>query len=299
MDSNSLPRFDILNADNGFAEWNNSYLTVIDSVEKINAEFSLPLKNRTVLLIVCIKGTLELGYDVTSVKLVSRSIMVLLPGHLIRKYSPSDDFEGFMISSAISNLANMLPMMSRILVCSLHYKENPTILLDEEEFLNQVLFRDLLKHKLSRSCDHFDYLVINKLCEGIFCETLNDYSKRIHGAVNAQCSRGDALFYRFIVEVENNFKQERSVGYYADRLCVSPKHLSAVVKDISGRTAGEWIDYYVVNEIKRLLTSTDLSIQEISCKLNFVNQSFFGKYFKSHAGLSPRDFRNKSFVAGI
>ena len=63
MDSKSLLRFDILNTDNGFAEWNNSYLTVIDSVEKINAEFSLPLKNRTVLLIVCIKGTLELGYE--------------------------------------------------------------------------------------------------------------------------------------------------------------------------------------------------------------------------------------------
>ncbi len=299
MDTSSLSQSEILRLNNDFAEWNNSYLTVIDSVEKVNAEFKLPLKNHTVLLIVCIKGSLELGYDMTSVELVTRSIMVLLPGHLIRKYHPSDDFEGFMISSSISNLANMLPLMSRILVCSLHYKENPTIQLDEEEFLNQVLFRDLLKHKLARSKDHFDLLVINKLCEGIFCETLNNYSKRIHGAINAQCSRGDALFYKFIVEIENSFKQERSVSYYADKLCVSPKHLSAVVKDVSGRTAGEWIDYYVVNEIKRLLTSTDLSIQEISCKLHFVNQSFFGKYFKSHVGMSPRDFRNKILLPGF
>lgn len=299
MDNNSLPRPDILHLNGDFADWNNSYLTVIDSVEKVNADFKLPLKNRTVLLIVCIKGTLELGYDMTTVKLVERSIMVLLPGHLIRQYRPSDDFKGFVISSAISNLANMLPLMSRILVCSLHYKENPTIQLDEEEFINQVLFRDLLQHKLARSKDHFDFLVINKLCEGIFCETLNNYSKRIHGEMNAQCSRGDALFYKFIVEVENNFKQERSVSFYADRLCVSPKHLSAVVKEVSSRTAGEWIDYYVVNEIKRLLTSTDLSIQEISCKLHFVNQSFFGKYFKSHAGLSPRDFRNKTLMSGF
>ena len=77
MDSKSLLRFDILNTDNGFAEWNNSYLTVIDSVEKINAEFSLPLKNRTVLLIVCIKGTLELGYDMTSVKLSIKTPMAI------------------------------------------------------------------------------------------------------------------------------------------------------------------------------------------------------------------------------
>lgn len=274
--------------------WSDSCLTVIDSVDEINAGFRFPLKNHTVLLIVCISGTLELEYDMSTVKLMPRSIMVLLPGHLIKAYRQSPDFEGYMISSAVSNLSSMLPLMSRILVCSLHYKDNPTILLDDEEFCNQVLFRNLLKQKLRHSKDHFDMLVINKLCEGMMCETLNCYSKRIHGSHNnAQCSRGDALFYRFIVAVENNFKQERSVGYYADVLCVSPKHLSAVVKDVSGRTAGEWIDSYVVTEIKRLLTSTDLSIQEISCKLHFVNQSFFGKYFKSHVGVSPREFRNK------
>jgi len=274
--------------------WSDSCLTVIDSVDEIISGFRLPLKNHTVLLIVCIKGELVVEYDMTSAKLAERFIMVLLPGHMIRAYRPSADFEGYMISSAVSNLSGMLPLMSRILVCSLHYKENPTIRLDDEEFCNQVLFRNLLRQKLRSSKEHFDIIVMNKLCEGMICETLNCYSRRIHGtAANAQCSRGDALFYRFIVTVENNFKQQRSVGFYADRLCVSPKHLSAVVKEVSGRTAGEWIDSYVVAEIKRLLTSTDMSIQEISCKLHFVNQSFFGKYFKSHTGVSPREFRNR------
>lgn len=299
MDKNPISRTDIMQLNAETKEWNNSYLTIFDSAESVDAEFSLPLKNHTVLLIVCINGTLDIEYDMTSVRLVKQSIMVLLPGHLVRNYFPSADFKGFMISSAISNFANMMPLMSRILVCLNHYKENPIIQLDEEEFANQVLFRDLLQHKLARSKEHFDFLVINKLCEGIFCETLNCYSKRVHYAVNAQCSRGDALFYKFILEIENGFKEQRSVSYYADKLCVSPKHLSSVVKDISGHTAGEWIDYYVVNEIKRLLVSTDLSIQEISCKMHFVNQSFFGKYFKSHAGVSPRDFRNKSLMSGF
>lgn len=291
MKFDTLLHFDIKQANNA-PSWGNSFLTVLDSVEKVDAEFQLPRKNLTVILIVCIKGTLRLDYDMMSSTLDGRSIMVLLPGHKIKAYTPSDDFEGFMISSALSNLANMFPLMSRLLICSLHYKENPTIKLDEEEFSNQVLFRDLLKHKLE-STDHYDTIVVNKLCEAIFCETLNDYSKRIHGSIDSKCSRGDALFYKFIVEVENSFKKERSVAYYADRMCVSPKHLSAVVKEISGRTAGEWIDFYVVNEIKHMLTSTDLSIQEISCRLHFVNQSFFGKYFKSHVGVSPREYRNR------
>lgn len=284
---------DIFNRNIEDIEWNNSAITIFNTVDQVNTKFHFPRKNQTVILVVCIKGTLGIGYDMNTVSLSPRSIMVLLPGHVIQKYEPSADFEGFMISSPITNIASMLPLMSRILVCSLHYKENPTIKLSEDEFRNQVLFRELLHHKLQCASDNFDFLVINKLCEGILCETLNCYSKRIHGALNASYSRGDALFYKFIVEVENNYKTERSVGFYADKLCVSPKHLSAVVKEVSGRTSGEWIDSYVINEIKRLLVSTDLSIQEISCKLNFVNQSFFGKYFKSHVGVSPREFRNR------
>ncbi len=86
---------------------------------------------------------------------------------------------------------------------------------------------------------------------------------------------------------------ERSVTFYADKLFVTPKHLSAVLKEISEKTAGEWIDLRVILEAKLLLRSTGLNIQEISTKLNFANQSFFGKYFKHLTGMSPRDYRAK------
>ncbi|MDE6390585.1 MAG: helix-turn-helix domain-containing protein, partial [Duncaniella sp.] len=79
--------------------------------------------------------------------------------------------------------------------------------------------------------------------------------------------------------------------YYAARLFVTPKHLSAVLKEMSGQTAGEWIDKRVILEAKLMLRSTGMNIQEISTALNFSNQSFFGKYFKHLTGISPRDYR--------
>jgi AraC-like DNA-binding protein len=91
--------------------------------------------------------------------------------------------------------------------------------------------------------------------------------------------------------VERDFKIDRSVLYYADKLCITPKHLSAVVKAVSGHTAGDWIDKYVVLAAKVMLRSSSYTIQEISSDLNFSNQSFFGKYFKQHVGMSPSDFR--------
>ncbi len=84
------------------------------------------------------------------------------------------------------------------------------------------------------------------------------------------------------------------MSFYADKLFVTSKHLSAVLKEISDKTAGEWIDQRVILEAKLLLRSTGLNIQEISAKLNFANQSFFGKYFKHLTGMSPRDYRTKT-----
>ena len=101
-------------------------------------------------------------------------------------------------------------------------------------------------------------------------------------------SRKEDLFERFIRAVSESYKEERSVSYYADKMFLTAKHLSTVVKEISGKTAGEWIDSLVVLEAKALLKSSEMSIQEIADELHFANQSFFGKYFKHHTGMSPK-----------
>ncbi|MDE6371203.1 MAG: helix-turn-helix domain-containing protein, partial [Duncaniella sp.] len=105
-------------------------------------------------------------------------------------------------------------------------------------------------------------------------------------------SRREELLTRFIELLETNFSSQRTVKFYADRLCVTPKHLSAVVKESSGKTASDWIDQRVILEAKQLLRSTGMNVQEISAALNFANQSFFGKYFKHLTGMSPRDYRS-------
>ncbi|MDY6114332.1 MAG: helix-turn-helix domain-containing protein, partial [Alloprevotella sp.] len=78
-----------------------------------------------------------------------------------------------------------------------------------------------------------------------------------------------------------------------DRLCLTPKYLSEVVKAVSGQTAGQWITTFVVSEAKRLLSDTSLSIKEIAQALHFTSQSFLGKYFKNATGLSPSDYRHE------
>lgn len=96
----------------------------------------------------------------------------------------------------------------------------------------------------------------------------------------------------FISLVQNHFKTERFLDFYAGKLGISAKHLSRTLKSSTGFTAVEWIERYVTLEAKVLLTSTNMTIQQISDTLNFPTQSAFGKYFKKCVGMSPKSFRN-------
>lgn len=104
--------------------------------------------------------------------------------------------------------------------------------------------------------------------------------------------RKEDYYKRFTSLVCEHFRQERSVSFYADLLHISPKYLSTLVRQVSGRSATEVIDDCVMVEARNLLRNTDLSIQEIALQLNFSSQSFFGRYFRQHASMSPGQYRN-------
>lgn len=97
---------------------------------------------------------------------------------------------------------------------------------------------------------------------------------------------------KFLLLVQQNFRRERFLEFYADKLEITPKHLSRTVKAQTGYSATEWIERYVILESKVLLKSSNLNIQQIADELNFPSQSFFGKYFKKFTGMTPKEFRN-------
>lgn len=106
--------------------------------------------------------------------------------------------------------------------------------------------------------------------------------------------RIEVLFKQFMESLSKHFMQERSVRFYASELCISPKYLSAVVKQASGKTPVAWITEKVIDEIKHRLCHSQATIKEIAFEFNFCNISFFGKYFKSRIGMSPLHYRMAS-----
>lgn len=105
-------------------------------------------------------------------------------------------------------------------------------------------------------------------------------------------SRQGRMSDQFLQLVQEHFREQRFLEFYANVLEVTPKHLSRTVKAQTGFTAVEWIERFVILEAKVLLRSSNLNIQQIAAELNFPSQSFFGKYFKKITGMSPKEFRN-------
>ncbi|MGM9804177.1 MAG: helix-turn-helix domain-containing protein [Muribaculaceae bacterium] len=91
--------------------------------------------------------------------------------------------------------------------------------------------------------------------------------------------------------------REREVKFYANKMCITPKHLSNVVRKTSGKNAADWISEFVILEAKSMLIYSNKNIQEVSQSLNFPTQSAFGKYFKCQVGMSPSEFieTNRTF----
>lgn len=252
---------------------------------------TLPAKLDSMIMAVCGNGEITAEIDLAHRRMGRNRVMVLRPGHIVDRLETSSDFKGFFVTVSAERLHQMLPSLQYVIPYSLLYNGNPMIEITPEEYDALSLIHDMFKRQMRDIDRPFGTMALESLCELLFYNTLGIYALRTRDIGHK--SRREELLAQFIDVLEKHFKDERSVNFYADRLFVTPKHLSAVLKEVSGQTAGEWIDRRVILEAKLLLRTTGMNIQEISSALNFSNQSFFGKYFKHLTGISPRDYRTR------
>lgn len=108
---------------------------------------------------------------------------------------------------------------------------------------------------------------------------------------NMQESRNKTIVDNFFLLVYKHCIEERKVSFYADKLCISPKYLSATVKKVLGQPCLHWINQMLISQAKFKLKTSETSVNEISDQLNFMSPSQFGRFFKQHTGLTPLQYR--------
>lgn len=149
-------------------------------------------------------------------------------------------------------------------------------------------FHFLLQDILSMTDNKYRLEAVKYMTLTLFCGFAlgrDEYPSKEH-------SHKEEIVENYMKLVRNHYQEERGVAFYADKMCLSAKYLSQVVKDITGKPALDWIDEHVITESKALLKSTNLSVEQISIRMNFLSTALFGKFFKRVCGLSPREYRN-------
>ena len=132
--------------------------------------------------------------------------------------------------------------------------------------------------------------VLQRYCEIWILKSVSSREGVHHPELRKPVGRKEQIFRDFLTLLEQHFTQERSISFYADRLCLTPKYLSTIVKEVSGKHGMQWIDDYVALEAKALLREGTMSVKQVSDKLNFPSQSMFGRFFKKMTGYSPKQY---------
>ena len=210
------------------------------------------------------------------------------PGQIVSLESITDDFDANVMILSSRFIESLLVFMnssvpwrfdaSRLAVKSLTEHENKM----SEFFLSSV------RYVLADRNNTYRLQATQHVMMAIFYASDKLVESNNGDAVR---TNADVLTKQFLELVKENFRRERQLKFYSDRMCITSRYLSRVVKECTGSSASDWIERYVVLEARALLKSTNMTIQQVSDSLNFPSQTFFGKYFKRRVGMSPKEYR--------
>lgn len=276
---------------------NNSNLDeeilIFDGKFSVPNEEIFPIRIDALIIILVTAGSGKIGIDLSEYNLNKNSILVIQPKNYIYLSSFSNDFQYSAVACSRHVVEDVLPKLTDLLPLLIHHRTEPVTHLTDEEAEGIMNFYSFLRLKLQGPRTPFLKQKVLCMLQAALYEMMDINTRNSSEEMSAR-TRKEEIMAKFIIAVSENFRNERQVAYYARKLFITPKHLSSVVKEISGKTAGDWIENYVIMEAKVLLKTTDMTIQEIAVYLNFANQSFFGKYFKHHTGVSPTEYRKKN-----
>lgn len=262
--------------------------------ERSNPIYRYPLRLDGLLIAIREKGEAHFSLNLKEFRMGVGDIFICSPGDILQMLSNSGEAtlsQTMMISSAF--LKEMYIGLNSFMPFFSSQKEQPVFHLEENEVQELGAYFKLIEDAIEGE-DYFKSDIVKRLLAAYLYKLgsiLYLHRPELKEAATQPLKREEILFKQFINLLGEHHCKERRVDFYADQLFLSPKHFSTVIKKVSGKTAGEWIDEYVVLEIKTLLKYSPMTIQEVAYYMNFPNPSFFGKYFKHHTGMSPSEYK--------
>ena len=242
---------------------------------------------RYTFIVVVVRGNLHIAINGKIVDLTANDYLVVSPFMHLEAFDSHCYFFSFYVQNEIANdiyeHSGIGKNMGPRYFCCHHYHF-------EKEYIEQ-LHNDyqLIRIEMGRKGYRMQELTLRAFLTA-FLAHLYSFKKDSDEIIHTDKSRQEKMFKKFLELLSLYCKKERSVQFYADKISITPKYLSNIVNSYTGMSASVAIDHYVVYRIKQVLYTNDTNIKAISEMYNFPNQSFFGRYFKRVAGMSPNDY---------
>lgn len=250
--------------------------------------WSEPVKFASTTWIVMNQGHVKVDINLISYEMRAPQLITIRSTQIISPKYISPDFKASVIVLSKRFRENIFMFLNNFPLYSV-WQRHPVVSIPEDSF---PLYKDFIKSLRRIMSDvnnpYASQALIFEVVSFIFKTAYKCFEPYKHEIVSKQGRISD----RFLTLVQEHYRKERFLEFYAREMEVTTKHLSRTVKAQTGHTAVEWIERFVILEAKVLLKSSNLNVQQISDELNFPSQSFFGKYFKKFTGMSPKEFRN-------
>lgn len=261
---------------------------------KMLPQINEPRRMSYVLVGLCTGG--EGGYDLDqeNYQIKKGDALIFTEGQIVNNVWMTEKTEGFALLISKDLMDEMFKEIKAASSLFLLAREHSTFPLNKNEIEKTKQYMSLIKERILAPNYEYKNQVIRMLLIAMVYDLATAITRVMKNVgKNPIISKGQKLFTEFINLLEKNYHTQRRVSWYAEQMGLSPKYLSEIISSTSKRTPNHWIDKYVTNEIRNLLTNTDLKIRDIAKEMHFPSQSFLGKYFKENVGVSPSEYRSK------
>lgn len=253
-----------------------------------------PMRVSGIVILMTLKGNLELEVNLTSFKLRPKSLLVVGPDRLLQMKSvENQQLDAYILIISPDFIRDINLDMNVINLENFTPNPQPPLTLSEEESALMKRYFDLIHNNTRDNPDDIYVRSISRCLIAAAVYQLFQFTakNRAESVGERAVSRRSNYVKDFMRLLQEFHRMERSVSFYASKLCISPKYLSLVIKEATGKSAADWIDEFVILEAKNLLRFSSKNVQQVAYELNFSNQSSFGKYFKHITGMSPTEYQ--------
>ena len=245
------------------------------------------------LIVICTEGIAQFDYDGQQIRLHKDDLFLYMAHSVVTNFMSSSDFNCRQIWFSRGELWN-INKYGEVSLSDLPYlKRHPIMHLTDDDVKLLDDYFQLLCRRMRDPSPVLYSNIVRSLVSTMMLEILSMMRRQEPENTVTTGVYRQRLANEFMRLVEQSDGRIRKVDDFANQLNITPKYLSTLLKETMNRRPSEMIHFYTLKAIEHRLRYTDMTMQEIANDLNFANASFFGKYFKEHAGMTPMDFRKK------